>query len=126
MIDAMPSPIASPVAASPRDWWRVRRVGAADLDQLGIPTVDDAAIVEEKDEEAAAAARGYSRCFNVHRSMLNGRNAAWLGSRGQYVVSGTDDGALFVWAADSGQLVTVLRGSGDKAVRRVQVCVQAG
>jgi WD40 repeat protein len=52
--------------------------------------------------------------------MLSGRNAAWMGSRGQYVVSGSDDGCLYVWAAGSGQLVMVLKGS-DKAVRRVQV-----
>ncbi|WIA16365.1 hypothetical protein OEZ85_013062 [Tetradesmus obliquus] len=52
--------------------------------------------------------------------MLSGRNAAWLGSRGQHVVSGADDGSLCVWAAGSGQLLTVLHG-GDRAVRRVQV-----
>jgi WD40 repeat protein len=90
------------------------RVGAVDG---YVPDDDEDA---EEDEEALSAARGYDRYFSGHRNMLSGRNAAWMGSRGEYVVSGSDDGCLYVWAAGSGQLVTVLKGS-DKAVRRVQV-----
>jgi WD40 repeat protein len=93
---------------------REDRVGAVDG---YVPDDDEDA---EQDEEALSAARGYERYFSGHRDMLSGRNAAWMGSRGEYVVSGSDDGCLYVWAAGSGQLVTVLKGS-DKAVRRVQV-----
>jgi WD40 repeat protein len=88
---------------------------AADYDRP-----DDHVEDAEEDEDATSAAHGYTRCFTGHRNMLSGCNAAWLGSRGQHVVAGSDDGSLYVWAADSGELLTVLRG-GDKAVRRVQV-----
>lgn len=43
-----------------------------------------------------------------------------MGSKGQYVVSGSDDGSLFVWEAQTAQVVNVIRG-GPKAIRRVQV-----
>lgn len=92
-----------------------RRYGAA-----GVGGVDDDEGEGELDDEAASAAHGYSCCYSGHRNALTSRNAVWLGGRGEYVASGSDDGCLYVWAAGTGELVTVLRG-GDKAVKRMQV-----
>ncbi|KAF8065588.1 hypothetical protein HT031_003189 [Scenedesmus sp. PABB004] len=78
---------------------------------------EEAGAGAHEDEELA---RGYSRAFTGHRSVVASRNAAWLGSRSEWVVSGSDDGRLWVWHAGSGEVVAVLRG-GDRAVKRVAV-----
>jgi WD40 repeat protein len=51
------------------------------------------------------------------------RNAVWLGNRSQYVLSGADDGSLWVWDAATTQVVNIIKG-GSSAIRKVQVSTQ--
>jgi WD40 repeat protein len=66
------------------------------------------------------ATRGYAAKYSEHKNTHPTRNAVWMGDRGQYVVSGSDDGALFVWDAATADVINIVKG-GSKAVRRVQV-----
>ena len=47
-----------------------------------------------------------------------------FGSRSEYVMSGSDDGAIFAWNFGSGRVLNVL--PGDRMVSCVQVRLQAG
>jgi len=71
-------------------------------------------------QDASYSTRGYATKYSGHRNTHPGRNAAWMGSRSEYVVSGSDDGSLFVWDADTAEVLNIVRG-GSKAIRRVQV-----
>ncbi|KAI8850953.1 WD40-repeat-containing domain protein [Chytridium lagenaria] len=42
------------------------------------------------------------------------KEACFYGDKSQYVMSGSDDGRLFIWSKDSGEVINVLRG--DKSV----------
>lgn len=63
---------------------------------------------------------GYAARYSGHQNNHPSRNVVWLGNRSQYVLSGADDGSLFVWDAASTQVVNIVRG-GSSAIRRVQV-----
>jgi WD40 repeat protein len=71
-------------------------------------------------QASSYSGRGYALKFSGHRNTIPSRNAAWMGNRSQYVVSGSDDGSLFVWDSHSGEVVNIVRG-GAKAIKRVQV-----
>jgi WD40 repeat protein len=68
--------------------------------------------------------RGYAAKYSGHKNTHPTRNAVWMGDRAQYVVSGSDDGALFVWDAASAEVINIVKG-GSKAVRKVQVRVSS-
>jgi WD40 repeat protein len=48
-----------------------------------------------------------------------------MGNSSQYVVSGSNDGSLFVWDSHTGEVVNIVRGGG-KAIQRVQVRLAGG
>jgi WD40 repeat protein len=73
--------------------------------------------VEEEEEES----RGYWRCFKGHQNQTTSKNVSWMGSRGEHVVSGSDDGNVYIWRTDTGQLLKVAKTSGAKAVSHVKV-----
>lgn len=71
----------------------------------------------------AASSTGYAARYSGHLNTHPTRNAVWLGNRSQYVLSGADDGSLWVWDAASTQVVNIVKG-GSSAIRKVQVSTQ--
>jgi WD40 repeat protein len=76
-------------------------------------------------EAGSYVSRGYAVQYSGHRNNQANRNASWMGSRSQYVLSGSDDGCMYVWDAASGRVINVVRG-GPKSLRRVQVREKGG
>lgn len=81
---------------------------------------DDMLGYSSEDPEEDPFDGGYSICYRGHRNVLSSRGSSWLGERGQYVVSGSDDGYLFVWDAATGEVVAAVKGS-NRSIKRVQV-----
>jgi WD40 repeat protein len=87
--------------------------------------VPPAAAAANPSQEGSYSSRGYAVKFSGHRDSTPSRNAAWMGNRSQYVVSGSDDGSLFVWDSHTGEVVNIVRG-GAKAIKQVQVRLPGG
>ncbi|KAG0638301.1 hypothetical protein HOY80DRAFT_1137659 [Tuber brumale] len=47
-----------------------------------------------------------------HANILTAKHVDFFGQQDEYVVSGSDDGNLFIWDAHSAQIVNILEGSG--------------
>jgi WD40 repeat protein len=76
-------------------------------------------------QEGSYSSRGYAVKFSGHRDTPTSSNVAWMGNSSQYVVSGSNDGSLFVWDSHTGEVVNIVRGGG-KAIQRVQVRLAGG
>jgi WD40 repeat protein len=51
----------------------------------------------------------YERVFEGHVSQATIKGVSFYGDRSQYVISGSDDGYIFIWETDTGKLVRILQ-----------------
>ncbi|KXZ53658.1 hypothetical protein GPECTOR_6g575 [Gonium pectorale] len=69
--------------------------------------------------ERAAGDRGYIRCFDGHKNIMTMKEVAWMGGSScgpSYVISGSDDGHVFVWDYGTGDIMRVLGSSSDHLI----------
>ncbi|EIE20239.1 hypothetical protein COCSUDRAFT_48661 [Coccomyxa subellipsoidea C-169] len=66
---------------------------------------------DEGDGEEVDESGMFQRSFSGHYNRVGCKEVALMGSHSQYVVSGSDDGHIFVWQRGTGQLVNLLRSS---------------
>ena len=59
---------------------------------------------------------GYLQCFKGHRNLQTVKQLNYMGSRDEFIVSGSDCGHVFIWAASSGRVVHVIKGDSVGAV----------
>lgn len=70
---------------------------------------------------AAGGDDTYLRCFSGHTNGLSIKECAWLGPSSGHVVSGSDEGDLWLWDACTAELLAVLPASQDAIINSVQV-----
>lgn len=58
----------------------------------------------------------YLRCFKGHRNSQTVKQVTYYGHNSEYVVSGSDCGHIFIWCAETGDLVKVLHGDSIGAI----------
>lgn len=56
---------------------------------------------------------GHTRIYRGHCNVRTVKDVNFFGLDDEYVVSGSDDGNLFIWDRKSGQLVNILEGDGE-------------
>ncbi|KAK9842324.1 hypothetical protein WJX81_006659 [Elliptochloris bilobata] len=81
--------------------------GVIPSDSLVGAIVEDGGGGGEEDEEVQESAM-FQHCFSGHRNMSSSAQVALMGPRSEFVVSGSDDGRVFIWERGSGQLVNLL------------------
>ncbi|PNH07294.1 WD and tetratricopeptide repeats protein 1 [Tetrabaena socialis] len=62
-------------------------------------------------EEQEPSDGGYVRRFDGHKNIMTIKEVAWIGGAGfgpSYVASGSDDGHVFVWDYDTGEVVRMM------------------
>jgi len=75
---------------------------------------------EEKEEVDNSIYLGfYKKKFSGHLNMRTVKEVNFFGPRGEYVVSGSDDGNVFIWSKRTGKLLQLMEGD-----RHVVNCLQ--
>jgi WD40 repeat protein len=69
-------------------------------------------------QELESCETTYAMKFVGHKNMVTMKNAEFLGPHQEFVISGSDDGKLFIWSTATGKIVNVLN-SGDNEITRV-------
>jgi len=72
--------------------------------RLGATIEDGRNAVEDDDGQS------YTCCYKGHRNQSTTKGVTLLGGRSEFVVSGSDDGHVFVWDFDTGAIVNILLG----------------
>ncbi|XP_064627626.1 WD and tetratricopeptide repeats protein 1-like [Lineus longissimus] len=76
--------------------------------------------VSEQEKTWRANAMDYEMRFCGHcNTTTDIKEANFFGSKGQYIVAGSDDGSFFIWEKNTGNIVRVLRGD-DSIVNCLQ------
>jgi len=68
------------------------------------------------DHQATEPAATFRRCYEGHRHLETIKDVALLGGQSEYVISGSDEGHIFIWDFDTGEIVNVLV-AGDTCIR---------
>lgn len=63
---------------------------------------------DDSDSDEVEENSMYHRRFAGHRCLSSVKNLALMGPRSEYVVSGSDDGRIFIWDRSTGDLVNML------------------
>nr|POE77497.1 wd repeat protein iqw1 [Quercus suber] len=63
--------------------------------------------------EAHVACSSYTRVYRGHCNVRTVKDVNYFGLDDEFVVSGSDDGNLFMWERTTGELVNVLQGDGE-------------
>lgn len=63
--------------------------------------------------EASAPCSSHTRVYSGHCNIRTVKDVNFWGLDDEYVVSGSDDGNLFIWDHKTGQLVNILEGDGE-------------
>eukprot|EP00029_Vermamoeba_vermiformis_P006024 TRINITY_DN2253_c0_g1_i1.p1 TRINITY_DN2253_c0_g1~~TRINITY_DN2253_c0_g1_i1.p1 ORF type:complete len:649 (+),score=104.79 TRINITY_DN2253_c0_g1_i1:386-2332(+) len=69
-------------------------------------------------QELESCETRYAMKFIGHKNMVTMKNAEFLGPHQEFIISGSDDGKIFIWSAATGKIVNVLD-SGDNEMTRV-------
>ena len=68
----------------------------------------EAALALREEEAMGPEARGYRMVYRGHRNDRTVKQVSFYGSRSEFIVSGSDDGHIFVWEREAGRLVQLL------------------
>ncbi|GAB7352950.1 hypothetical protein MBLNU459_g3525t1 [Dothideomycetes sp. NU459] len=63
--------------------------------------------------EARVPCSAHTRVYRGHCNVKTVKDVNFFGLQDEYVVSGSDDGNLFIWDRKTGQLVNILEGDGE-------------
>lgn len=66
--------------------------------------------------ETGSIHNGYEVKFTGHRNNDTVKQISFFGSKSEYVISGSDDGNIFIWNSKSGEVVNMLHGDNVGAV----------
>eukprot|EP00873_Tetraselmis_striata_P007945 jgi/Tetstr1/428209/TSEL_018251.t1 len=99
------APLTATVAPRPRSSAHPSRLGAAleDDASAGAPPASSPPL------------QSFQRCYKGHRNQSDTNSVALIGGRSEFVVSGSEDGNIFVWDFHTGEIVNVLS-TGEHAV----------
>ncbi|KAK9829156.1 hypothetical protein WJX72_004226 [[Myrmecia] bisecta] len=78
---------------------------------------------DEGDEEEVEECGMFQTRYTGHRNMMSAKQVALMGGHSEYVVSGSDDGRVFVWNRYTGALVNLLQSDADDADVHAVNCV---
>jgi len=62
------------------------------------------------EEEGKTADNSFTQRFRGHQNFITSKEVSFFGTESEYVITGSEDGLIFIWEAETGEILNILQG----------------